>query len=100
VFKDLNEYWAAGKPTYDPAAIRASTMLAVGEWDAITPPPLAQELFKPLLGAKNRRLVVLSEARTMAVGRTVNLIREIQNFLENRRSKVIAITVCVGRSGG
>jgi pimeloyl-ACP methyl ester carboxylesterase len=84
VMKDLNEFWSAGKPTYDPAAIRAPTMLVVGEWDAITPPVLAQELFKQLTGAKQRRLVVLSEgSHLMAVEKNrMHLIREVQHFLE------------------
>ncbi len=83
--KDLAEFWAAGKSTYDPAAIRAPTMLAVGEWDAITPPRMAQELFTRLTGAKYRRLVVLSEgSHLMFVERNrMHLIREVQHFLED-----------------
>jgi pimeloyl-ACP methyl ester carboxylesterase len=84
VLKDLAEFWAAGKPTYDPGAIRAPTLLVVGEWDAITPPAMAQELFKRLSAAKQRRLVVLSEgSHAMALEKNrMHLIREVQHFLE------------------
>ena len=84
VLKDFGAFWATSQPTYDPVAVRAFTMLVVGEWDAITPPTMAQELFKQLTGAKHRRLVVLSEgSHFMAVEKNrMNLIREVQNFLE------------------
>lgn len=84
VMKDLGEFWAAGKPTYDPVAIRAPTLLVVGEWDAITPPAMAQELFKRLTGAKHKRVVVLSEGtHSMSIEKNrMHLIREVQHFLE------------------
>ena len=84
VFKDLTEYWAAGKPFYDPAAIRASTLLAVGEWDVTTPPAGAQELFNKLTGARDRRLLLLSEgSHQMALEKNrMHLIRAVQSFLE------------------
>ena len=84
VMKDFAEFWAASKPTYDPALIRASTMLVVGEWDAITPPTMAQELFKRLTATKHRRLVVLSEgSHNMPHEKNrMYLIREVQHFLE------------------
>jgi len=84
VMKDLAEFWAAGKPTYDPAAIRASTMLVVGEWDAITPPSMAQEIFRRLTAAKHRRVVVLSEGSHFMSNEKnrMHLIREVQHFLE------------------
>jgi len=84
VMKDIAEFWGAGKPTYDPAAIRAPTMLVVGEWDMITPPAMAQEIFKRLTTAKYRRLVVLSEGTHFISNEKnrMHLIREVQHFLE------------------
>ena len=84
VFKDLSEYWGSGKPFYDPAAIRAPTLLVVGEWDATTPPAGAQELFKHLTGSKDRRLLILAEgSHQMALERNrLHLIRAVQGFLE------------------
>lgn len=84
VMKDFREYWGAGKPTYDPTAIRAPTMLVVGEWDVIAPPTMAQELFKRLTAAKDRRLVMLSEGSHFMHNEKnrMRLIREVQHFLE------------------
>lgn len=84
VMKDLVETWGKGRSSFDPAAIRAPTLLAVGEWDAITPPAMAQELFKRMTGARERRLAILSEgshAISLEKNR-MHLIREVQNFLE------------------
>jgi pimeloyl-ACP methyl ester carboxylesterase len=83
VLRDLNEFWAKGKPTYD-AAIRAPTLLVVGEWDVITPPEQGLALFKRLVNAKERRVMVLSEgSHSMGVEKNrLHLIREVQNFLE------------------
>ena len=84
VFKDLTEYWAANKPFYDPADIRAPTLLAVGEWDVTTPPAGAQELFEKLTGARDRRLLLLSEgSHQMALEKNrMHLLRAVQSFLE------------------
>lgn len=84
VLSDLNEYWAKGRPTYDAAAIRAPTLLIMGEWDVITPPEQGLALFKRLTGAKERRVMVLSEgSHSMGVEKNrMHLIREVQNFLE------------------
>ena len=84
VMQDLNESWARGKPTYDAAAIRAPTLLVVGEWDVITPPEQGLALFKRLVNARERRVMVLSEgSHSMGVEKNrMHLIREVQNFLE------------------
>lgn len=84
VFKDLSEYWGSGKPFYDPAAIRAPTLLVVGEWDTTTAPAGAQGLFKHLTGSKDRRLLILSEgSHQMALEKNrMHLIRAVQGFLE------------------
>jgi len=84
VLQDFTELWAAGKPTYDPARIRAPTLLIVGEWDVITPPLMAQTLYGRLTGAAERRLVLLSEGtHFLAVEKhRFRLMREVQNFLD------------------
>jgi len=84
VLRDLNEFWAKGKPTYDAAAITAPTLLIMGEWDVITPPEQGLHLFKRLTHAKERRVMVLSEgSHSMGVEKNrMHLIREVQNFLE------------------
>ena len=84
VMKDLAEVWSKSKSTYDPGAIRAPTLVIVGEWDGVTPPSLAQELFKRLTAAKYRRLVILSEgSHSISLEKNrMHLMREVQHFLE------------------
>ena len=87
VLQDFAELWAAGKPgAYDPARIRAPTLLVVGEWDAITPPSMAQALFPRLTNARERRLILLSEATHFLVieKHRERLMREVQNFLDEQ----------------
>jgi pimeloyl-ACP methyl ester carboxylesterase len=83
-FKDFSEYWGAGKQFYDPTAIRAPTLLVVGEWDTTTPPARVQELLKHLTGSNDRRLLILSEgSHQMALEKNrMHLIRAVQGFLE------------------
>lgn len=82
--KDLAEVWAQGKSTYDPGAIHTPTLIIGGEWDGITPPSMAQELFKRLTAAKYKRLVTLSEGSHSISNEKnrMHLIREVQHFLE------------------
>jgi pimeloyl-ACP methyl ester carboxylesterase len=46
--RDINDYWMAGKPGYDPANIGAPTLVVVGGEDADTPPAVAREVFHRL----------------------------------------------------
>ena len=83
---DGREYWAAGKPLYDPAAIRVPTLLVVAEWDADNPVQMAQALFPKLENARPKRLVVIGEG-THSVLMEINrmqLFREVQMFLDER----------------
>lgn len=84
VLKDLGEAWAAGEPTYDPAAIQAATLLVVGEWDKVTPPAMARDLFPLLTHAREKRLVLLSEGTHFMALEThrSRLFGEVQHFLE------------------
>ena len=84
--EDFEKSWSAGKPTYQPADIRAPTLLVAGEWDAVTPPAMALGLNGALVNARERRLVILSEAtHFMAIEKhRMRLIREVQNFLDER----------------
>jgi pimeloyl-ACP methyl ester carboxylesterase len=84
VLQDFAAIWAAGKTTYEPEKIRAPTLLVVGEWDAITPPAMAFGLYVRLSGARERRLVLMSEGtHFMAIEKhRGRLMREVQNFLD------------------
>jgi pimeloyl-ACP methyl ester carboxylesterase len=81
---DNREYWAAGKAQYDPALIRVPTLLVVAEWDADTPPAMAQALFAHLTAAPYKRLVLIGQG-THIVFTEKNrrqLFREVQLFLD------------------
>jgi len=82
--RDFNEIWGAGHAAYEPAAIRAPTLLVVGEWDVITPPTMALSLFPALTHAADRRLVLMSEAtHFMALEKhRARLFRTVQEFLQ------------------
>jgi pimeloyl-ACP methyl ester carboxylesterase len=84
VMQDFTELWAAGKPAYDPAKIRAPTLVLVGDWDAITPPAMAQGLYDALVNARERRLVRFSEASHFMIieKHRLRLMHEVQNFLD------------------
>ena len=84
VRQDGDEYWNAGRPLYDPARITVPTLLAVGEWDADTPPALAQTLFPLLVNAPEKHLALLPEGtHTIMMERNrMALFETVQSFLE------------------
>jgi pimeloyl-ACP methyl ester carboxylesterase len=86
VMQDFAELWAQGKPTYDPAAIRARTLLIVGEWDVVSPPPMAEALYKKLVNAQERRMVLMSEATHFMLieKHRLRVVHEVQNFLQEQ----------------
>ncbi len=61
VTQDIQERWKNGKPTYDPAAIAAPTLLVHGEWDRDTPRVMAQTLFPLIARAPWKRYVEIGE---------------------------------------
>jgi pimeloyl-ACP methyl ester carboxylesterase len=84
---DTREYWAAGKAQYDAAEIRVPTLLLVGEWDADTPPYMAQALFAQLTSAPCKRLVMIGEATHILFTEKnrMQLFGEVQLFLDEPR---------------
>jgi pimeloyl-ACP methyl ester carboxylesterase len=84
--QDFAEYWAAGKPYYDPAKITAPTLLVVAEWDQDTPPYMAQTLLPLLVNSRGRRAVILPEGtHGVFMERNRNgLFQAVQIFLEER----------------
>lgn len=81
---DGREYWAAGRPFYEPAKITAPTLLVLGEWDQDTPPYMAQTLFPLLTASPGKRLVLLGEGtHGMWMERNRGaLFQAVQVFLE------------------
>ena len=81
---DSRDFFAGGKEPFDPGGIRVPTLLIVAEWDADTPPPMAQALFARLGNVPYKRLVTIG-AGTHTVFTEKNrmqLFREVQLFLE------------------
>jgi len=81
---DNREFFGIGKAQYDPAGIRAPTLLILGAWDADTPPYMAQALFPLLTGAPYKRLVMIGEGTHILYTEKnrLQLFREVQLFLD------------------
>ncbi len=86
---DFQRFWAAGKPTYDPAGITAPTLLIVAEWDRDTPPARAQGLFPLLTHTPWKQLVLLGEGtHTVVMERNrLLLFQAVQAFLDEKQPK-------------
>ena len=87
VIEDLQKYWMSGKPHYDPAKITVPTLLVVAEWDADTPPYMAQEVFANLKNTPAKRMVMIGEGTHGVVmeKNRMQLFREVQLFLEEAK---------------
>ena len=62
VVKDVLERNLSQTPPYDPGAIRAPTMIVVGEWDRETRPEQGREVFARLANTDARRYVMIGGA--------------------------------------
>lgn len=87
VIQDVRDYWAAGKPYYDAAAIRVPTLIAHAEWDQDTPSYMARTLFGLLKNAPVKRLVEIGEGTHTVImeKNRMQLFREVQLFLDEPR---------------
>jgi pimeloyl-ACP methyl ester carboxylesterase len=85
--QDTREYWAAGKPLYDPAAIRAPVLIVHGDLDRDCPMEMSQAVFGKLTSAPYRRWVEIGDG-------THSL------FLEKNRWQVFsAVDAFLGETG-
>jgi len=84
VVQDVRNYWASGKPYYDPAAIRVPVLLIKAEWDQDTPAYMAQALFPLLKNASAKRYVEIGEGTHTVImeKNRLQLFHEVQLFLE------------------
>src|SRR5215475_3580031 len=85
VFQDNRNYWNAGKAYYDPAGIKAPTLVVVAEWDYRV--PAAQALFEKLPNGSDKRLVQIGEGThlIMLEKNRMHLFQEVQFFLDRAR---------------
>ena len=86
VSQDGREFWAAGKPLYEPANIRVPVFLAHGEWDAATPSYMLHGIFARLTHAPYKRYVEIAEGtHTLLMEKNrMQLFQEVQQFLDER----------------
>jgi pimeloyl-ACP methyl ester carboxylesterase len=91
VIADVNEYWAAGKPYYDPGAITVPTLLIHAEWDADLPSYQAQAYFAKLTSAPYKRFVELGEGThtVMLEKNRMQFFREIRGFLDEAEPQAL-----------
>ena len=84
VQQDGDEFFAAGRPYYDPAKITTPTLLVHAEWDRDTPAYMAQTLFPLLVNAPGKRYVQLPEGtHTIMMERNrLMLFEAVQAFLD------------------
>jgi len=84
VQQDGDEFFAAGKPYYDPAKITVPTLLVHAEWDRDTPAYMAQTLFPLLVNAPGKRCVQLPEGthHIMMEKNRRMLFEAVQAFLD------------------
>ena len=84
VIDDIQNFWAAGKPKYDPAKITAPTLIIHAEWDQDTPAYMSQTLFPLLTNAASKRYIVIGEGTHSIImeKNRMQLFKEIQLFLD------------------
>lgn len=84
VVQDIRDFWSQKRPLYQSTDIRVPTLLVLGDWDADTPPYMAQALFAGLTQARNRRLVLIAEGTHMLMleQNRMQMFREVQLFLD------------------
>lgn len=62
------------------------TLLILAEWDADTPPYMAQALFPKLVNSPNKRLVIIGEGTHIVFTEKnrMHLFRQVQSFLDEK----------------
>jgi len=84
---DTADYWAAGKPLYDPARITVPTLLIHAEWDRDLPTYMDEAYYKLLTNAPYKRYVQIGEGtHTIIMEKNrMQLFSEVQLFLDEHR---------------
>ena len=84
VIDDIQNFWAAGKPKYDPSKITAPTLIIHADWDQDTPAYMSQALFPLLTNAAYKRYIVIGEGTHTVImeKNRIQLFKETQLFLD------------------
>ncbi|MBV8101430.1 MAG: alpha/beta hydrolase [Verrucomicrobia bacterium] len=64
---DIREYWAAGRPFYDPGEIRVPVLLVHAEWDVDVPFDTTRDFFNRLTAAPYRRWIEIGQGTHMVI---------------------------------
>lgn len=83
---DSREFWASGKPLYDPSAIRVPVLIVHADWDRDCPQEMSRAVFSGLSAAPYRRWVEIGEG-THSVFMEKNrwqVFAAVQGFLDER----------------
>lgn len=82
--QDTRNFWAAGKPLYDPGQIRVPTFLAHAEWDADLPSYMLHAYFAKLTNAPYKRYVEIGEGTHTVImeKNRMQLFLAVQQFLD------------------
>ncbi len=86
---DSRDFWAAGKPRYDPGDITVPVLLIHAEWDRDLPSPMAHAYFEQLKNAPWKRFVEIGEGThtVMMEKNRLQLFKEVQLFLDDKGPK-------------
>jgi len=84
VVEDIKKYWLSDTRYYDPSTITVPVLLVQAEWDADTPPYMAQAVFARLSNAPFKRYVLVGEGThsVLLERNRMQLFREVQLFLD------------------
>ena len=85
---DTADYWAAGKPLYDPSRITVPTLLVHAEWDQDLPTYMDEAYYKLLTNVPYKRYVQIGEGtHTIIMEKNrMQLFAEVQLFLDEQRA--------------
>ena len=83
---DTADYWATGKPYYDPAKITVPTLIIGAEWDRDNPAYMRQALFPLLVNSPGKRYVELAEGtHTIIMEKNrLKLFEAVQAFFDEQ----------------
>jgi pimeloyl-ACP methyl ester carboxylesterase len=82
---DSRDFWAAGKPRYDPSEIKVPVLIIHAEWDRDLPTPMAQAVFAQLKNAPWKRFIEIGEGTHTVImeKNRMQLFKEVQLFLDD-----------------
>ena len=82
--QDTRDYWASGKPYYDPGKVIVPTLVIHAEWDADNPSALALGIYAQFKNTPWKRFVEIGEGTHTVImeKNRLQLFREVQLFLD------------------